>query len=86
MKSVQGGPADGDDLTLDGVVGVARRKFGAQRRADRRDRFDQVIGQLGHVEVAASRRLGQVVARDRMHDVLQHPQRSFGGAKLVSGW
>ena len=83
MEGVQGGPADGDDLTLDGVVSVARRKVGAHSCADRRDRFDQVIGQLSHVEVFARCRPRQVVGRDRMHDVLQHSQRRFGGAKFV---
>ena len=85
MEGVQGGPADGDDLTLDGVVSVAWRKVGVQGRADRRDRVDQVIGQLGHVEISARRLPRQVVGRDRVHDVLQHSQRCFGGAKFVGG-
>ena len=80
MKGVQGGSAGGDDLALDGVVGVARRNLSAQRIADRGEGVDHVLGQLSHVETFARGLPGQVVARDRMHDVLKHSQRLFGRA------
>jgi hypothetical protein len=85
MEGIQGGPANGDDLSLDGVVSVAWRKVGVQSRANRRDRFNQMIGQLGDVEISARRLPRQVVRRNRVHDVLQYSERCLGGAKFVGG-